>query len=133
MAKTTPRKTQYQVVHTIARVLNYNDADVAAAYVGTIPAQSVVIATDAVVTTAFNGGVNNMSVGTQAVLTELLTSAQGAAGSGGMKLANAPNASPFLVDTLLDQDVYANYNQSGSVATAGRAVLIVRYVPYTRV
>lgn len=130
MAKTTPRKYHQQMVHYVKRTINYNDADIAAAYVGTLPAGSVIIGTDVNVATAFNAVTsNNISAGSQATLNEVLTSAQAAAGTTGLKQNFAPNASPYLVDLAADQDIYASYNYTGSAPTAGKAVLIVRYVP----
>jgi hypothetical protein len=132
MAKNTARKNDLQVVHTIARVLNFNDADIASAYVGTLPKGAVITGTDVYVTTAFNAVTsNNVSAGSQVTLNEVLTSAQAAAGSTGVKQNFAPNASPYLIDLAADTDIYATYNSTGSAATAGRCVIVTRFVPHT--
>jgi hypothetical protein len=134
MAKTTPRQFHTQQVHFLYKVVNYNDTGIGTAgtgvYVGTIPAGSVIIGTDAFVTTAFNAATTNvLTLGTQATTTEVVSAAALNEGATGVTQNIPPNASPFLVDLAADQDIYCLYTQSGTAATAGRCVFVVKYVP----
>lgn len=131
MASPNPRQTQNQQVHYYRFVVNWNDTGIATGVKkGTLPAGSVVIGTDAMVTTAFNAGTNNfVSVGQITTATEIAAAASVAGASAGFKSNIVPNAAPFLVDLAADTDIYAIYVQSGTAATAGRAVIVVKYIP----
>lgn len=130
MAKTTARKYQQSVLHHITRVLNYNDADLAAAYVGTLPAGAVITGSEALVTAAFNStGPNSVTMGSLATGTEVMTSAQTAVASTGYKSSVSPTAAPYLVDLAADTDIYAI--GVASAATAGRVILTVKYIAHT--
>lgn len=131
MAGTSPRQTQYQLVHYIRFAVNYNDTGIATGVKkGTIPAGAVLIGSSAHVTAAFNAVTTNvLTVGTSTTLTEIISAAALTETATGVTLNIPPNASPFLIDLAADQDVYVAYTQTGTAATAGRAVITVYYVP----
>lgn len=130
MAGTTPRATQFQLVHYLRKLVNWNDTGIATGVkMGTLPSGAIVIGTDVSVVTAFNAVTTNvLSAGSAATLTELAASATVAAGTAGLKQNIAPNASPYIGPIATDLDVFVAYTQTGTAATAGQAVIIVKFV-----
>lgn len=131
MAHTNPRQTQFQQAHYFRKLVNWNDANIGTGvYIGTLPAGAVLIGSHVHVTTAFNAATtNSLTVGSQSTLTEVVNAAASVAGTAGVKLNIAPNAAPFLVDLAADTDIYVAYTQTGTAATAGRAVITIEYAP----
>jgi hypothetical protein len=95
----------------------------------TLPAGSVVLRTTANVTAAFNAATTNvLVVGVAADDDALMTSAVAVAGTIGVKVTNGP-AATLTTPTAADVGVFAKYTQSGTAASAGRAVVFVEYYP----
>jgi hypothetical protein len=95
----------------------------------TLPAGSIVLRTTTVVTTAFNAATTNvLVVGVAADDDALMTSAVAVAGTIGVKVTNGP-AATLTTPTAADVGVFAKYTQSGTAASAGRAVVFVEYYP----
>ena len=129
MAAPNPRTFHTQQIHYLRKLVNFNDAGIAAGVkMGTLPAGAVLVSSHVHVTTAFNAGTTNvLTVGTQATLTEIINNAASIPGTAGVKLNIAPNAAPFLVDLAADNDVYVSYTQTGTAASAGRAVITIEF------
>lgn len=113
-------------------VVNFDTANIGSTngvLFATLPAGSVVLRTTAAVTTAFNAATTNvLVVGVLADDDALLTSAVSLAGATGVKVQNGP-AATLTTPTAADVGVYAKYTQTGTAATAGRAVVYVEYYP----
>lgn len=129
MAAPNPRTFHTQQVHYLRKVVNWNDTNIATGVkFGTLPAGAVCIGGHVHVTTAFNAGTtNSLSVGQVTTATELIAAASAVAGTAGVKLNIAPNASPFLIDLAADTDIYVLYAQTGTAASAGRAVITIEF------
>jgi len=128
---TTARKNAAQMVHYLRFIVNYNDTGIGTG-VGkqTLPAGAVIIGTDVNVITAFNAGTTNpLTVGIEATTyANIAASASTAAGSTGLKQNIAPTGTA-LVPLAADSQVFVMYAQTGTAATAGQAVVIVKYIP----
>lgn len=127
----TARRNTSQQVGYLRFTVNWNDLPAAAAQMKQwLPAGAVIIGTDVNVTTAFNAGTTNvLSVGFEpTTFTNIVTTAQAVAGTLGLK-ANLPPTGLALVDLAADQQVGVLYTQTGTAATAGRAIVIIKYVP----
>lgn len=130
-AATTARQAAEQQVHYLRFTVNYNDTGIATGngkqY---LPRGAVIIGTDVVVTTAFNAATTNvLSIGTEAsTYTNIVTTAQAIAGTAGLKANLAPTGLA-LGPLAADAQVFALYTQTGTAATAGVAVIVVKYIP----
>lgn len=131
-AGSTARQTHMELLHTLRFVVNYNDAGIAIAdtkKVGTLPAGALIVGTDVFVTTAFNAATTNvLSVGYEPTTNaNIVTNAQALAGALGLK-QNLPPNGLALAPIVADSAVYALYTQTGAVATAGKAVIVIKFV-----
>lgn len=129
-AGTTARQFHSQQTHFLRKTVNYNDTGISSGVsMGVIPAGSVIIDVVIVVTTAFNAATtNNLLVGTTAAGNDIVATADSAAGSTGLKrLASATIGTTAYRSS--DQTIYVAYTQTGTAATAGKAYVIVEYVP----
>jgi len=117
-----PRLTQYQMVHCFRKRVNYNDANIGSGVLfGTVPAGAMIVLQAVRVNTAFNAGTTNaLNVGTAAGGTQLFTDAA-TAGARSPAIANLS----FAVDT----DLFVQYAQTGTAATAGQADIVVGFMP----
>lgn len=118
----TARLLHTQQAHYFRKRVNFNDAGIASGvYFGTIPAGAMIIQQNIRVNTAFNAGTTNaINVGTTAGGSQLFTDAATA----GARLPTVANLS-FATDT----DLFVSYTQTGTVATAGQADIVIEYVP----
>lgn len=118
----TARIHHYQMSHFFRKRVNYNDVGVAAGvFFGTLPAGAMIIGLHCRVNTAFNAGTTNaLNVGTTAGGTQIFTDAATA----GHRLPTIPNLQ-FATDT----DMFVQYVQTGTAATAGQADIVVAYAP----
>lgn len=125
---TPARKTQLQVVHTISRTINYNDAGITTGVqIGTLPAGSLIDETSVLTSTAWNGTVSvALSVGTALTGTQLIsgTDVRTAAARVDTQTPIA-NAGPLAADT----PIYASVALGGTAGSAGVSTVIVYYVP----
>lgn len=116
------RQLHSQQVHYFRKRVNYNDAGIGTGVVfGTMPMGGMITTQNVRVSTAFNAGTTNaLNVGTTAGGTQLFTDAA-TAGARSPTIANLS----FAADT----DLYVQYAQTGTAATAGVADIVVGYVP----
>lgn len=116
-------------VHYISRRVRFDTAGIGSAdtvEVGALPAGAVLLGTDILIETAFNAGTtNDLTVTTRGGGTTLATNVQAGAGVAGKK---ATLNTVSLVPTT-DTDIIVRYQQTGTAATAGQAVIIVAYIP----
>lgn len=126
---TTPaRKTQIPAVHSISRTINYNDAGIAAGVqVGTLPAGAMVLTTHVLTDTAFNGTTSvALSVGQTLTGTDYINGTDvRTAAARADTVAPIAKAGPLAADT----PVYASVAFGGTTGSAGRATVIVDYIP----
>ena len=114
------RQTHMQVVHYIRKRVNWNDSNIATGVVfGTLPAGAILIAQNVRVSTAFNAATTNaLNVGTAAGGTQLYTDAA-TVGARSPTIANLT----FATDT----DLFVQYAQTGTAATAGVADIVIGF------
>lgn len=130
-AGTTARQSAEQQVHYLRFTVNWNDTGVATGNgKQTLPKGALLIGTDVNIVTAFNAATTNvLSIGTEAsTYTNIVTTAQAIAGTTGLKQNLAPTGLA-LVPLAADSQVFALYTQTGTAATAGVAVIVVKYIP----
>jgi hypothetical protein len=116
------RQLHTQQVHYLRKRVNWNDSGIATGVVmGTLPAGAMIVSQDVRCNTAFNAGTTNaLNVGTAAGGTQLFTDAA-TAGARQPTKANLSFAS--------DSDIYVQYAQTGTAATAGQADIVIGYAP----
>lgn len=117
------RELHQQQIHYIRKRINYNDAGIGTGVASSfsIPAGSMIVLQNVRVNTAFNAGTTNaINVGTAAGGTQFFTDAA-TAGARSPTIANQT----FATDT----DVFFQYAQTGTAATAGQADIVIGYVP----
>ncbi len=99
--------------------------------IGAFEKNSVVLRAGVTIVTAFNAGTTNvLQVGTDTTAEAYITAANSAAGTAGNnKQGTGVNiGAPLATDTIL----YARFTQTGTAATAGRAIIWVEaFVPRT--
>lgn len=124
------RQYHQQVVHFIRKTVNYNDTNIGTGVqIGTLPAGAQITDIGINVTTAFNAATtNNLLLGTAAAGNQIATTSDSAAGSTGFKRATTGCA---LTPPTSDTAVYVTYTQTGTAATAGKATVVISYVPNT--
>lgn len=127
---TTARRNTTQQVSYLRFTVNWNDIGIGTG-VGkqTLPAGAVVVGTDVNVTTAFNAGSTNpLTVGIEAsTFANIAAAASTLSGATGLKQNIAPTGTA-LVDLAADSQVFVMYAQTGTPATTGRAIVIVKFV-----
>lgn len=116
------RQTHMQNVHYFRKRVNYNDVGIGTGVVfGTLPAGAMIVSQNVRVSTAFNAATTNaLNVGTAAGGTQLFTDAA-TAGARSPTIANLT----FATDT----DLYVQYAQTGTAATAGVADIVIGFAP----
>jgi hypothetical protein len=116
------RQLHTQQVHYIRKRVNWNDSSIGTGVVfGTLPAGAMIVNQNVRCNTAFNAATTNaLNVGTAAGGTQLFTDAA-TAGARSPTIANLSFAS--------DTDLFVQYAQTGTAATAGQADIVISYVP----
>jgi hypothetical protein len=128
---TTARQSAEQQVHYLRFTVNFNDTGIATGNGKQwLPKGAVIIGTDVNIVTAFNAATTNvLSAGIEAsTYANIVTSAQTVSGTPGLK-ANLPPTGTALVPLAADSQVFALYTQTGTAATTGQAIIIVKYIP----
>lgn len=120
MPANNARSYHTQQTHYLRRRVRFNDAGIGAgALLGTLPAGAMIVGQHVRVSTAFNAGTTNaLNVGTTAGGTQLFTDAA-TAGARVPTIANLSFAA--------DQDIFVQYAQTGTAATAGVADIVIQY------
>lgn len=116
------RQLHTQQIHYIRKRVNWNDSAIGTGVVfGTLPAGAMIVSQNVRVNTAFNAGTTNaLNVGTAAGGTQLFTDAA-TAGARQPTIANLSFAS--------DTDLYVQFAQTGTAASAGQADIVIGYCP----
>lgn len=116
------RQLHTQQVHYLRKRVNFNDSAISTGVVmGTLPAGAMIVSQNVRVNTAFNAATTNaLNVGTAAGGTQLFTDVA-TAGARVPTIANLSFAS--------DQDIYVQYAQTGTAATAGQADIVIGFAP----
>jgi hypothetical protein len=116
------RQLHTQQVHYLRKRVNYNDSAIGTGVVmGTLPAGAMIVNLNVRASVAFNAGTTNaLNVGTAAGGTQVFTDAATA----GARSPTIPNLS-FASDT----DIYVQFAQTGTAASAGQADIVIAYVP----
>jgi len=127
---TTARKNALQLVHYLRFAVNFNDVGIAAGVSKQVlPAGAVIIGTDVQIVTAFNAATTNvLTVGLAGVANNVVA----AADADESTVAITQNIKPTgtaLGPLAADSQVTATYTQTGAAATAGKAIVIIKYVP----
>lgn len=125
------RLTQYQMPHSMRKLVNFNDAGIAnGAQVGTVPAGSIITSVIVQIATVFNAATTNvLLVGTTATGSELMTNAESIPGTQGQKSAAAFKATTASNPVASDTPIYVSYAQTGTAATTGVAYVLITYHP----
>lgn len=99
--------------------------------IGAFERNTVVLRAGITIVTAYNAGTtNSITVGTEATAEAFITAANSAAGTAG----NNKQGTGVQIGAPLasDQIVYARFTQTGTAATAGRAIIWVEaFIPRT--
>ncbi len=116
------RQLHTQQTHYIRKRVNYNDSAIGTGVAfGTLPAGAMIVSQNVRVSTAFNAGTTNaLNVGTAAGGTQLFTDAA-TAGARSPTIANLSFAS--------DTDLFVQFAQTGTAASAGIADIVIGFVP----
>lgn len=127
----TARLTQFQMPHSLRKLVNFNDAGIAnGALVGVIPAGAIITAVRCQIATAFNAGTTNvLLVGTTATGSELMTNAESIPATQGQKAGAAFLATTASNPVAADTSVYVSYAQTGTAGTTGVAYVMITYIP----
>lgn len=124
----TARVYHTQQVHYLRRTVDFNTAGIATGVqLGRLPAGALITRTTVRVVTAFNAASTNvLTVGTEgdSGLDNIVAAGDVTEGSIGSAAVVGP-LDPLAADT----NVLISYTQSGTAATAGRAVIVLEYVP----
>ncbi len=131
MTHTTARQTQFQQVHYFRKTVNFNDTGIASGvYVGTLPAGAQVIGTDVNVLVVFDAVTTNvLTAGINSTAYDNLV-ADGDVDESAVALTqNIKPTGTALVPLAAASDFYVKYTQTGTAATAGQAVIVVKYIP----
>lgn len=126
----TARDNYEQQVSFFRKTLNFADAAAAAngIVIGFLPAGAMIETSSVDVSAAFNAGtLNDVTVGTNPTAYDnILTSAQIAAGTQGVKRSLAPT---LRVDQVTAPTmVYLKTNLTGTAATAGQLTITVQFM-----
>lgn len=126
------RQDPRQVINTLKRTLNYNDADIAAAkFDNSLPLGSFVTQAQCEIQTAFNAGATNpITVGTNATTyNNILASGDITAATPAVYQISAASTAKLgrAFAAAADVGLFATYAPTGAAATTGKAVIVVCY------
>lgn len=127
------RRDPRQVVNSLKRTINFNDADAtAASFANSLPIGAVITDTIVDVVTAFNGGTTNtLTVGTVSTAYNNIVASADLPGNGSASLtAGATSVKRGIGRALTaaaDITPFAKYVQTGAAATAGQAIITILY------
>lgn len=125
----TARRNSSQQVGYLRFTVNFNDAGIASGVNKQwLPAGAIITDTSVYVGAAFNGGTNVITVGLGGSANTIVASGQVTSGSTGLTNAIAPTGNA-LGPLASDLQVNVTYTQTGAPATAGQAVVMIKYIP----
>ena len=126
----TARRNTSQQVGYARFTVNFNDPNVANGDTKQwLPAGALIIGTDVQVVTPFNAATTNvLSVGLGASNANVV--AGGAAAPGAVALTqNIAPTGAALGPLAADSQLNVTYTQTGAAATAGQAIVVVKFIP----
>jgi hypothetical protein len=128
-AATTARQYHEQMVHYARFAVNYNDAGIDTGVAKqTLPAGAIIVGTDVIVTAAFNAATTNvLTVGTNGTTANDIVASGDVNEASAQIFANIPATAPGPL--AADKPIYVKYTQTGTAATAGAAVIVVKFIP----
>jgi|SRR5580765_7086745 len=125
------RRLHYQQVTYIRFPVTYSDAGIASAYqtAYSLPANSIIIGTDVVISTTFNAQTTNvLTVGTNGTTaTNIISAGDVDETTAGLTQNKAPTATALGVIST-DSPIWVKYTQTGTAGTQGAAVVVIKYV-----
>lgn len=124
------RKNSSQQVGYLRFAVNYNDAGIASG-VGKqwLPKGALIIGTDVYIKAAFNAGTTNvLTVGTVGDAANLIVAAADVDETAIALTQNIKPTGVALGPISADKQVNVTYTQTGTAATAGAAVVVIKYV-----
>lgn len=126
----TARKNTAQMVGYLRFAINWNDAGIASGVKKQwLPAGAVIVGTDVLNTAVWNAATTNVvTVGLGGVANNLVAAADFDESALGLT-QNIKPTGLGLVPLAADSQVSVTYTQTGAAATAGSAVVIVKYIP----
>ncbi len=129
-APLSPAAREYHTgqIHYLRKTVNFNTVvSGSSVIVGTVPASSAIVRVAAAITTPFNAdSTNTISIGTVASSVSLLNAAN--ATSAGIVISTLiSTAASAVIFPTTEQIITARFGQTGAVASAGSAVVIVEY------
>jgi hypothetical protein len=126
----TARRNQTQQVGYLRFSINFNDVGIASGVNKQwLPAGAVITDTSVYVGAAFNAGTTNViTVGLGASNNTIVASGQVTPGAVGLTNAIPPTGNA-LGPLASDLQVNMTYTQTGAAATAGAAVVMIKYIP----
>jgi hypothetical protein len=126
----TARKNQTQQVGYLRFAINFNDAGIASGVNKQwLPAGAIITDTSVYVGPAFNAGTTNViTVGLGGSANTIVAGGQVAPGTVALTNAITPTGNA-LGPLASDLQVNASYTQTGAAATAGQAIVMIKYVP----
>jgi hypothetical protein len=136
----TARRNALQLVHYVRFTVNFNDANIAGGNNKQwLPAGAIITDTSVMIVTAFNAGTTNVltvgltpignapDVGGTPVTNNVVAAGQVAPGA--VALANGILPTGAALGPLAtDAQVNVTYTQTGAAATAGQAVVMIKYI-----
>jgi hypothetical protein len=126
----TARKNQTQQVGYLRFTVNFNDAGIASSVNKQwLPAGAIITDTSVYVGTAFNAGTTNvLTVGLGGSANTIVAAGAVAPGTAGLTNAIVPTGNA-LGPLASDLQVNVSYTQTGTAATAGQAIVMIKYIP----
>lgn len=126
---TTARRYHMAQTHYLRQEVNWNDVNIAngvAMRGGPLPAGAQICGVHINVITAFNAATTNvLACGTTGTGTQIFAGTDSVAGTTGSKIPNV--AGMALAPLAADTTIFLSYTQTGTAATAGRAVVTIFY------
>jgi hypothetical protein len=126
----TARRNSSQQVGYLRFTVNYNDVNIANGNNKQwLPAGAIITDTSVMVATGFNAGTTNvLTVGLAGSANTIVASGQVTPGTPGLTNGIAPTGNA-LGPLAADSQVNVTYTQTGGAATAGQAIVIIKYIP----
>jgi hypothetical protein len=127
----TARRNSTQQVGYVRFTVNYNDNNIGSG-VGKqwLPAGALIVGTDVYVGTAFNAATTNvLTVGIEnPTYADIVSAAAVNEGATGLTTGILPTGAA-LGPLATDAQVFVMYAQTGTAATAGQAIVVIKYIP----
>jgi hypothetical protein len=126
----TARRNQTQQVGYLRFSINFNDTGISSGVNKQwLPAGAIITDTSVYVGAAFNAGTTNViTIGLGASANTIVASGQVSPGAVGLTNAIVPTGNA-LGPLASDLQVNVTYTQTGAAATAGSAVVMIKYIP----